>query len=367
MRRNMPSLALATLGVAGMALGGAVGCRAPEEAPEPVVRPVRWLEVQPAPATRSRSFTGTARAGLESQLSFRIGGTVEHVGVVVGDDVRRGEEIARLDDTDARLRIKQAEASLDQARAARRKAEADYDRVRGLYENSNASKSDLDAARAQAESARSRVEAAEQALALARRELGYSRLLVPVDGAIASVTVEENENVQPGQTIALLTSGERPEVEIGMPEQVISQVREGESAEVAFDALPGTVFPATVTEVGVATTRASTYPVKVRLDVEDGSIRSGMAATVSFRFAEGDGETRWVLPPVAVGEDRDGRFVFRLESGDDDLWTARRHPVVVGDLTADGLEIVEGIETGDRVATAGLRRLLDGQAVRLLE
>ncbi|MDA8016761.1 MAG: efflux RND transporter periplasmic adaptor subunit [Thermoanaerobaculia bacterium] len=347
-----------------------VGCGAEPETETDVVRPVRWLEVAPAPEYQERSFTGTARAGLESRLSFRVSGTVENVSVSVGDSVAERDEIARLDATDAELRVRQAEASVDQAVAAKRRAEADYERVRGLYENDNAAKADLDAARAQAESARSQLEAARQALALANRERAYTQLQAPVAGAIASVQVEAGENVQAGQAVALLTSGSHPEVEVGMPEVLIADVHEGDGVLVSFDALPDTSLPATVTEVGVAAT-GSTYPIKVRLDDEDPSIRSGMAATVSFHFRHaGDdtaGSQRVVLPPVAVGEDRDGRFVFVLQqAGGEELWTANRRAVTVGQLTPEGLEITGGLEHGERVATAGLRRIREGQTVRLL-
>lgn len=348
------------------------GCGGETETEADVIRPVRWLEVTPAPEYRDRSLTGTARAGIESRLSFRVPGTVESVKVSVGDQVEKGDEIAHLDGTDAELRVRQAKAGADQAVAGKRRAEADYERVRGLYENDNAAKADLDAARAQAESSRSQLEAAQQALALANREMAYTRLRAPVGGAIASMQVEEGENVQAGQAVALLTSGSRPEVEVGMPELLIADIHEGDSVAVSFDALPGTARTATVTEVGVAGS-GSTYPVTVRLDDEDPTIRSGMAATVKFRFARhgADHGDRILLPAVAVGEDRDGRFVFVLKPAQqagagEDLWISSRRAVSVGQLTPEGLEVQGGLEVGERVATAGLRRIRDGQTVRLL-
>ena len=348
------------------------GCGGEVEAAKPIIRPVRSQEVVSTGAKRQRSFTGTARAGVESRLSFRIPGTVQSVSVVVGDTVKGGREIARLDATDLRLSLQEAEAALSQAQAAARKADADYDRVRGLYENQNASKSDLDAARAQAESNRAQVAAAQQRRELARRQLGYARLTAPVDGAIASVLVEANENVGSGTAVALLTSGARPEVEVAMPGVLISEVHEGDVAEVTFDALPGAGYPAVVTEVGVAATGAgATYPVTVRLTADDSSVRSGLAATVTFRFETGDGEEKIFVPPVAVGEDRDGRFVYVLEAtgageDGDDLAVARRRPVEIGDLTPEGIEIKDGLADGELLVTAGVRRIEDGQQVKLL-
>ncbi len=348
-----------------------IGCGGEVEEASPVIRPVRYQEVISTGAKRQRSFSGTARAGVESQLSFRVPGTVQSVSVAVGNTVKKGQEVARIDATDLALQLQEAEASLSQALAAERKADADYNRVRGLYENENASKSDLDAARAQAESNRAQVAAAQQRRELARRQLSYARLTAPVDGAIASVLVEANENVGSGTPVALLTSGSRPEVEVAMPGVLISEVREGATAEVTFDALPGASFPAAITEVGVAATGAgATYPVTVRLTADDSSVRSGLAATVTFRFESGDGEERIYVPPVAVGEDRDGRFVFVLEPTDEDgggeLGTARRRPVAIGDLTPEGIEIKDGLTDGELLITAGVRRIQDGQQVKFL-
>ena len=343
------------------------GCGGDVEEAQTVVRPVRYQEVISSGAKRQRSFSGTARAGVESQLSFRLAGTVQSVSVVVGDTVNTGQEIARIDATDLRLSLQEAEATLSQALAAERRADADYDRVRGLWENENASKSDLDAARAQAESNRAQVAAARQRRELARRQLSYARLTAPVDGAIASVMVEANENVGAGTAVALLTSGSRPEVEVAMPGVLISEVHEGDAAEVSFDALPGTVYPAVVTEVGVAATGAgATFPVTVRLTADDSSVRSGLAASVAFRFESGDTEEKIFVPPVAVGEDRDGRFVFVLEKGEGELGTAHRRPVQVGDLTPDGIEIRDGLDDGELLVTAGVRRIQDGQQVKVL-
>jgi RND family efflux transporter MFP subunit len=184
----------------------------------------------------------------------------------VGDVVRKGQIIAALDPKDNEIEKQEAEASLARAQAEARNAAANYDRVRQLYENQNASRNDLDAARASAESAEATVRSERTKLDQARLTLSYTRLHAPVTGSIASVEVETNENVQKGQTVALLHSGSSIEVEVAIPESLISEIRKGSPVTVAFDALPGKEFSGTVTEVGVAAVQfATTYPVTVRL------------------------------------------------------------------------------------------------------
>jgi RND family efflux transporter MFP subunit len=346
-----------------------LGC-ADEPVPPEILRPVRSQIVTASGGTRTRSFSGTAKAGQEIELSFRVSGKIERLPVRVGERVAAGQLIAQLEQEDFRIDVQQARASLAQAEASARNADSNLDRIRELWENNNASQNELDSARAAQESARARVAAAQESLKSDERQLGYARLVSPVEGAIASVPVNVNENVSQGQTVVLLTSGSRSEVEVGMPEVLIAQVREGESVTVSFDALPGDLFDAVVTEVGVAATgTATTFPVTVRLVAESSAIRSGMAAEVAFRFQSSGGARALLLPPVAVGEDREGRYVFVVEPPDDDgVAVVRRRSVVVDEeLTPDGIRLLSGIAEGDRVVTAGVRRLTDGQRVRFEE
>ncbi len=340
-------------------------CGEYEEA-EPVIRPVRYEVAYSTGGNRVRSFSGTARAAVESRISFKVPGTIRRVAVEVGDAVRAGQLIAELDAEDYRLQVQRAEAALTQTHAQARNAEADYSRARQLYENANLSLSELDAARTASESAASSVNAYDRELDLARLQLSYTRLTAPVAGAIASVNVEVNENVQTGQVVVLLTSGSNLEVEVGVPGVLITGIAEGAEVNIAFDALPDRTFPGIVTEVGVAATGPGmTFPVTVRLVESSSNIRSGMAADVGFLFESASQRVVYVLPSAAVGEDREGRFVFVVQPTEAGLGIVERRPVSVGELTAEGLEVLEGLADGDRVVTAGWSKIEPGLQVRL--
>lgn len=353
--------------VSTIALTGTLfGCSADEPAPEPVIRPVRYVQVFSTGGQRTRSFSGVARAGVESTLSFRVAGTIERVAVKVGDRVRRGQLIARLDPIDYEIQVKEAEASLRQADAQARNASADLQRVRALYENSNASVDDLDAARAGADSAEAQVESTAKRLDLARRQVTFTRLTAPVAGAVAEVDVEVNENVRAGDPVIMLTSGQRPEVELAIPEGLITQIEAGGSVTVTFDAVPDREFAAVISEVGVATTgTATTFPVIVRLDDGDAAIRQGMASEVTFEFTGDGAGPRYLVPSEAVAEDREGRLVFVVAPGADGLGTTHRRAVTVGELRTEGLEVLDGLSDGEFVVTGGVSRLEDGQTVRV--
>jgi RND family efflux transporter MFP subunit len=341
-------------------------CGEEQEAVE-VPRPVRYTKVFATGGSRARTFSGTIQAGVESRLSFKVAGTVRRVAVNVGDAVGEGQPLIELDDSDYRLRVQEAEASLAQAQAQERNANSSYSRVQALYENRNASKQDLDAARAAHESAKAQVETIEKRLELARLQVSYTRLRAPFEGSVAEIQVDVNENVGQGTPVLTLTSGGRPEVVVSVPEMLIAQVSPGGAASVSCDAIPGKIMPATITEVGVTSTSfATTFPVTVRLDEAVEGIRPGMAAEVSFQFETAGTEERMIVPAVSVGEDRLGRFVFIVEPAEDGFGIARRRAVTVGELTPEGLEILEGVFEDELVITAGVSRIADGQKVKLL-
>ena len=347
-------------------VSAAAACSDPPPPAEPVIRPVRHVVVRASGAQRTRTFSGVARAGVESALSFRVAGTIAGIAVAVGDRVRAGQLLAALDPVDYELQVREAEASLRQVEAQAGNARADLRRVRNLYENDNAARTDLDAATAAADSAAAQVESVAQRLDLARRQVAYTNMTAPTAGAVAAVLAEVNENVSPGQPVVVLASGSAPEVGFAVPEALIREVREGTPVAVAFDAIPDARFEGVVTEVGVtATATGTTFPVTVRLGADAAEIRSGMAAAVEMVLGDEDAPERFIVPGQAVGEDRGGRFVFVAEPSGDGLAVVRRRLVTVGAFAVGGIEVLDGVSEGDRVVVAGVNRLQDGDDVRL--
>ena len=350
---------------AGCLLAPACATEPPPSAEQTVVRPVRYVLARAAGSRRTRTFAGVARARSESALSFRVGGTIAGIDVEVGDRVRAGVPIARIDALDYELPLEEAEAALRQSRALAGNAAADLRRAWALYENDNLSRTDLDASIAAADSAAAQVEAMAKRLEMAQRQVRHTELAVPMDGVIAEVLVAPNENVASGQPVVVLTSHGAPEVEFPVPEGVIGEIREEARVRVHFRAIPDRPFTGFVSEVGVAATGTGTmYTVAVRLEGAVSAVRPGMAADVAIEF-DGGGPGRVVVPAAAVGEDRDGRFVFVAEPAADGLALARRRPVTIGALTPDGFEILAGLAPDDRVVSAGVSRISDGDRVRM--
>ncbi|MBT8108343.1 MAG: efflux RND transporter periplasmic adaptor subunit [Gammaproteobacteria bacterium] len=345
----------------------AIGC---EQAPleeQTIVRPVRYMQVVAEGASEARTYSGAARAEVETDLSFRVGGTLTQRPVDVGDEIDQGDLVAMLDSTDFRVRLDEARAGLARAEAEQRNADANYDRTRDLYESQNAPRGELDSARALAESAEAQYRAAGQQVEAARLQLSYSRLTAPQACTVAETFVEVNQNVSPGQPVVRLNCGGCAEVVVSVSDTDISRVQRDMEVTASVTALPGNPIPGVVREVGVATgARSTTYPVTIALMETCEDVRSGMAVDVRFEFPTTAAGDNPVVPYVAVGEDRDGNYVFVIESDESGVLRAIRRPVEVGRATSTGIVIVDGLRPGELIATAGIRRLSPGQEVTLL-
>lgn len=335
-----------------------------------IIRPVRYEQVFLAGGEQSRTLSGVSKAGTEAKLSFRVGGIVEAVNVKVGEKIGRGKLIASVDNSDARLNYEKALEALRNAETQKDNAKSNLDRVKGLYENNNVSLSEYESAKDKYASANSSYNTEKRNADLKKRELGYFKLYAPMDGIIAEVAIEKNEQLNPGQVVVTLTSEDDIEVSIGMPEAFISRVKAGEKVSVKFLSLADKIFDGTISEVSFTTgSQSSTYPVVVKVEHPTSDIRPGMPADVTFNFVSADGvqRQRLVVPASAVGEDTDGNFVFTVSETENGLAVVHKKKVTVGELSNEGFEVLEGLQNGELVATAGLESLTDGIRVKLLK
>ncbi len=159
------------------------------------------------------------------------------------------------------------------------------------------------------------------------------------------------------------------DVEVAVPGRYVSSIKPDMSAEVTFSSLPGKKFTASVSEVSVASNAGSTFPVTLTLENNPEGIRSGMVAEVSVFFSrQTSAENIIVVPTIAVSEDMQGRFVYIVESKSgetNNVGIIKRRKVSVGELTAYGLEITEGLAPKDKVVIAGVTVIRDGLKVRM--
>jgi RND family efflux transporter MFP subunit len=336
-----------------------------KDQPVEVIRPVYTVTIAGPEGNRVRTFSGVAKAPKEIPLSFRVAGNVTKKNITAGTQVKKGTVLAELDPTDYRLELKQKQALLAEARAVSVRASADYERIRGLYEAGKESASHLDQSLAEFRSAKAQQAAAGEDLNLAQQNVNYTILKAEADGVIASTSFEVNQNVGAGQAIATLESGDSMDFEMGVPARVINLLSFGYPAKVSFEALDGKQFEGKVSSIGTLNADSTTYPIKVTITEPNKDIRPGMVGEATFHFAQAPGKRQLIIPATAV---------VGLPGGKNQVWlydapsqTVKPHPVQVGQLSADGIEIVSGLKEGDVIVTRGVSRLTEGMKVKLLD
>lgn len=344
------------------------GCSKKKEEEVKLIRPVRYVTVDKYLVDNVRRFSGVAEAGTESNLSFKVPGSIIKIAKT-GDCFSKGQLIARLDPEQYQLRLEENKATYEKSKAQLINAKSFYTKTRALYVEGNAAKTDLDSARARYESSYAQLKVDKKQIEIAELNLKYTYLIAPESGCVAQTFVELNENVRAGDKIALLLAGSEKDVVVNLPESFIYKVKKGMKVSVTFDALPDKEFAGVIEEISTASPEdTTTYPVTIKLAQQDDKITSGMSAVVGFDLGSKELKAKtkfFVVPSVAVGQDEKGKHVFKLKELEDGKAQIVRIPVVIGDLVSGGIEIKKGLNSGDKVVTAGVSKIIDGDIVKL--
>jgi len=341
-------------------------CSEPVEQKE-TLRPVRYQKPVRFNSEKQRTFSGVSESGIEAQLSFRVTGVIRSIEVVLGQRVKKNQQIAAIDDSDAILDYEKAVAAQKNTQVQVETAKSNLERVKGLYENNNVSLSEYEAAKNKFAAAKSDYSASKKNTALKKRELGYYKLYSPMDGIVVSKDVNENENISAGQSIVKINSEDDIQIVVGIPEKYISKIKKDTTAIVVFSTFTGKTFQGVVTEVSYSVSASSTYPVKINLLEIDKAIRPGMPASVSFTLDTDEKNDFFLVPSNSVGEDTSGNFLYTVTPDQEDSGVVHKKIIQVGKLTDEGFQILSGVSEGDLIITSGINKMTDGKKVKFLK
>ena len=194
------------------------GCEASTAPAIKSERPVQIQRVAFENENAARDFVGVVRARHETDLGFRVAGKIVTRIVNVGDRVRAGDVVARLDPQDAQLQTESASAELAAATSNLAQTGADHQRYVTLRERGFASIADFDRKTLAKDEAEGRVERAKRSLELARNQLAYTELKADADGVITATMVEPGQVVAIGQAVARLAHRGEKEAVVALPE-----------------------------------------------------------------------------------------------------------------------------------------------------
>jgi RND family efflux transporter MFP subunit len=361
-----------------LALGLLAGCQRAVEAPAPEIRPVRAVTVSQRAPDNSVVLTGTVQAQNEINLSFRVDGRLIERLVDVGDNVRPGQLIARLDPQNEESSLQSVRAQLAGAQAQLVEARSNYERMRELVVEDAVSRAQYEQAKALLLSAEAQVRALDGQVALAQNRLGYTRLVADVAGVVTARGPEPGEVVGAGRMIAQVAREGARDAVFDVPAQIkdaatldpklVSAGRDGRPADASRDLTVALAMNPQVSAIGRVREVApradpvtGTFAVRVRLIDPPPSMRLGSTVTGRLRL---DGTPGIELPATALvrADGKTAVWVFDKASG-----TVSLRPIQVRDGDAKRVQVASGLQPGDVVVTAGAQALRPGQKVRLLE
>jgi RND family efflux transporter MFP subunit len=358
-RKTCPSGTAALLALATLTLLSA--CRSGDDAPVAEVRPVRAITIETRAVGDVVALTGRVQAQTEINQSFRIDGRLIERTVDVGDNVRPGQLLARLDPQNEQSGLQAARAQLVAAQAQLVEARNNHQRMRDLVAENAVSRAAFDQAVALLQTAESQVEAVRANLDVAENRLSYTRLFADVAGVVTSRGPEPGEVVSAGRMVVQVAREGSRDAVFDVPAQVKESAPRNSDITVALVDDPRVTAAGKVREVSPrADPVTGTFPVRVQLIDPPPAMRLGTTVTARVKLDAVAGIT---IPAAALvrAEGKTAVWVFDAKTG-----TVALRNITVRASDATAVQVASGLNPGDVVVTAGVHALRPGQKVRLL-
>lgn len=330
--------------LAGIAL--LAGCGKPHQGHSVAHSELPLVQVRTQPVETKQLATvdevaGTVRAKLRATSEAKATGRITELPVVLGQKIKTGELLARLDAPEIKARLDQAEANL-------RQAERDWKRTSSLFNQQAVTRSDYD-------SADSRYSVAKGSLAEALAMMGYAEILAPFDGVVTRKWVEVGDQAAPGKPLLDIEDPSRLQIEADVPEAIAASIKQDARMTIRVSQRTGELS-GTVAEIApIADPTSRTFRVKLDLPRSSG-LMSGQFARLLVPVGE---TTSMRVPASAVVRRGQMEIVFAVENQH-----AHLHLVKTGRQVNDETEILSGVDAGDAVVIENPQQLVDGQPVR---
>jgi len=353
--RKLPVL-LASAAIAASLLAG---CKKEEEAAAPP-RPVLFTIATPTALAGTR-FAGTVQAKVQAALGSRVSGRLVSRTVHVGDLVKKGDVLAVLDSTAYELAVRSARAELSSAEATLASAVATEDRQKTLLQSNAAAKAAVESAEQSREAADAGVTRARTALTKAEEQLSYTQITAEFDGVVVATGAEVGQTVSPGAAIVTVARPDERDAVVDIPETA-EAIGLGSRFTVSLQINPAITVKGTVREIAPSADAVTrTRRVKIALEDPPDTVRLGTTITAEL---EGPAHTGILVPETAVLE-KDGKpHVWLVDAGKGEVHLV---PVETGARSGSSVMVASGIKEGDRVVTAGVHSLEEGQKVKMTD
>lgn len=312
-------------------------------------------------ATKSEyTYSGEVRGRYESQLAFQVSGKIIRRNVEVGSTVNAGDVLMEIDPKDIQQTVNSTLAQVSSAESQVHLAESNLRRYSQLYEEGAVAQMTYEQYRNAYEVALAASQQASAQYAQGSNQLGYSLLYADKSGVISAIKAEIGQIVSNGQTVITIVQDGDREVEISIPENRIKDLQLGQELSVTFWALPNTMVIGKVREIApMADPATRTYNVRVSLPNPPPEIKLGMTATVALAGSSNVADSI-DIPLTSVYQNGDTPSVWVV---DGDIVILK--PVKLGQMNDKMIQVLDGLQQGERIVANGVHKLRQGQTVKV--
>lgn len=319
----------------------------------PIVRLAAAVRV----AGSERGFTGVVGARVQSNLGFRVPGKIIERLATVGQPVKAGQPLMRIDETDLRLALTAKRNAVAAARAVVVQTQADERRYASLVNDGWASRQRHEQAKAALDTAKAQFASAEADARVSENEATYSVLVADSDGTVVETLGEPGQVVAAGQTVVRIAQAGPREAVVALPETIRPLI--GSVAEASLYGTDGQRHAARLRQLSdAADAQTRTYEARYVLDGDAASAPLG--ATVTIRLAGRTDQADMQVPLGAVLDDGRRTGVWTLDRASS---TVRFQPVRLVRVSGE-TAVIAGLGLGDPVVSLGAHLLQEGVRVR---
>ncbi len=345
------------IGILSMAALLLNGCTKTEEQPLPP-RPALVMKVGQTTNGADMLLVGEVKSRYISNQSFRISGKIVERKAEVGDVVKKGQVLARIDATDSNLSSQAAKADVASAQANYELAKAEVERQRKLVEKKFISQSALDLQEAQLKTTAARLKQVKAQAAVSNNQSRYTALIADRDGVVTQIVAEPGQVIEPGQMIAQIVDQNQLEVLVAVPESRMSAVKIDDMVTVALWVNTEKLYQGKVREITPAASEATrAFDMRVAIIDADANVKLGMTAGVNFK---GEHAENIIIPSVALTQYEGKNSVWVI----DENGIANPRAVKIGQFTEYGVPVISGLSVDEMIAIAGVHTLIKGQKVK---
>ncbi len=336
------------------------GCSRNPTPPPETPRVVKLETVATDRSNATTRFIGQVRQERRAELGFETSGRIESIRVEVGDQVRQGEVLARLDLEPGKLRLEQAEANLEIAVAELKQQQTQASQQQRMFEDGAVSATTLTSAKTALATSQARFRSAQSELALAQRGLRQMEIRAPFGGSVVARLQQPDSNVTAGQPVLQLDGEEHPQVIVQLPSDLVAQMHVGEEVHAYRSNMPNKPLPLLLRSVSKRIDGGST--VQAIFDGA-GSTATGLHSGENLLLALPRSDAHSLSVPLSAlvleaNNSKTTVFVYQENNA-----TVHQRQVVTGNIVDDRVQIRLGLSPGEQIVAAGATFLTEGQSV----